>query len=102
MERGGGGEKGRFLVNNCKNKDLLISPDLFSREVNNGGDEVLPHDDGADLLPVSCALPQEQTNGLQRQLHCSRRVGHGAHLHQVLLLNGLNSYQHQVSKDEDL
>lgn len=79
-----------------------MSPDLFSREVNNGGDEVLPHDDGTDLLPVRCALSQEQTNRLQSKLHRCRWIGHGTHLHQVLLLNGLNSYQHQVSKDEVL
>lgn len=79
----------------------LISPDLFSREVNNGGNEVLPHDDGSDLLPVSCALSQEQADGFQGKLHSGRWIGHGTHLHQVLLLNGLNSY-YQVNKDGGL
>lgn len=80
---------------------LLISPDLFSREVNNSGDEVLSHDDGSDLLPVSSALSQEQADGLEGQLHSRWWVGHGTHLHQVLFLNGLNSYRHQVNKDGD-
>lgn len=75
-----------------QNSFSLISPDLLSREVNNGGDEVLSHDDGSDLLPVSRALSQEQADGLQGQLHSCRWIGHGTHLHQVLLLNGLNSY----------
>lgn len=70
----------------------LFSPDLLGREVNNGGDEVLPHGDGSDLLPVSRALSQEQADGLQGQLHGCGWIGHGTHLHQVLLLNGLNSY----------
>lgn len=74
----------------------LISPDLISREVNNSGDEVLPHDDGSDLLPVSGAFSQQQADGLQGQLDGRGRIGHGTHLHQVLLLDGLNSYQHQV------
>lgn len=75
-----------------QNAFSLISPDLLSRKVNNGRDEVFPHDDGSDLLPVSRALSQEQADGLQGQLHGCRWIGHGPHLHQVLLLNGLNSY----------
>ena len=67
------------------------SPDLLSREVDDGGDEVLSHDDGADLLPVRGALTKQQADGLQSQLHSCRRVGHGPHLHQVLLLDGLHS-----------
>lgn len=76
----------------------LISPDLISREVDNSRDEVLPHDDGPDLLPVCGALSQEQADGLQSQLHSRWWISHGTHLHKVLLLNGLNSYQHQVNE----
>ena len=65
-------------------------PDLVGIEVDDGGDKVLPHDDGADLLPVRGALPQQQADGLQSHLDGGGGVGHGAHLHQVLLLNGLN------------
>lgn len=79
----------------------LVSPDLICGEVDNGWDEVLPHDDGADLLPVSRALSQEQANGLQGQFHGCGWIGHGTHFHQVLLLNGLNSYQCQVNNDGD-
>lgn len=67
------------------------SPDLFSRKVNDSWDEVLAHYDGADLLPISGALAQQQADGLQSQFDRCRRVGHGPHLHQMLLLNGLNS-----------
>lgn len=70
---------------------MLQSPDLFSRKVNNCGDEVLAHYDGADLLPISGTLAQKQADGLQSQLYCCWWVGHGTHLHQVLLLYGLNS-----------
>lgn len=79
----------------------LISPDLFSGEVNNSRDEILPHDDRTDLLPVSGAFSQEQADGFKGQFHSRRWIGHGTHLHQVLLLDGLNSYQHQVNKDVD-
>lgn len=67
-------------------------PDLLGGEVDDGGNEVLSHDDGADLLPVRRALPQQQADGLKRQLHGGRRVGHGPHLHQVLLLDGLHGW----------
>lgn len=93
--------EGESFSEQLQNTLFLISPDLFSREVNNSGDEVLPHDDGSDLLPVSRALSQEQADGLEGQLHGRGWIGHGTHLHQVLLLNGLNSYRHQVNKDVD-
>lgn len=101
VENSEGRQRQRELLVQLQNIFSLFSPDLFSREVNNSGDEVLPHDDGTDLLPVSCALSQEQADGLKGQLHGRRRIGHGTHLHQVLLLNGLNSYQHQVNKEVD-
>lgn len=93
--------EGESFSEQLQNTLFLISPDLFSREVNNSGDEVLPHDDGTDLLPVGRALSQEQADGLEGQLHGRGWIGHGTHLHQVLLLNGLNGYQHQVNKDVD-
>lgn len=94
-------KKEHTLVSNLKQTFPLVSPDLLCREVNNGGDEVLPHDDGSDLLPVRRALAQEQADGLQGQLHGRRWIGHGPHLHQVLLLNGLNSYQRHMNKNVD-
>lgn len=57
------------------------SPDFISRKVHNSGDEVLAHYDGANLFPVGGALAQQQTDGLQSQLDCRRRVGHRSHLH---------------------
>lgn len=99
MDRGGRETESSLM--NIIITDLLISPDFFSREVNNCGDEVLPHDDRTDLLPVGCALAQEQANGLQSQFDGCRWISHGTDLHQVLLLNRLNSYRHRVNNDED-
>lgn len=49
-------------------------------------DEILPHDDGADGLPVRRILPEEQADGLQSDLDQRRRIAHRSHFHQVLLL----------------
>lgn len=52
---------------------------VVSVEVDNCGDEVLAHDDGADSLPVSGsggALAQQKADGFQSRLDNGGWVGH--------------------------
>ena len=66
---------------------ILYIRDVFRVEVDDGIDEVVLDDNAADRLPVGGLFTQQQADRLQRQLDGRRRVAHGAHLHQVLLLD---------------
>ena len=67
------------------------SRDVFCGEVDDGGDEVVSDEDAPDGLPVLGGFPYQQADTLHGHLDHPGRVCHGAHLHQLLLLDGLDS-----------
>lgn len=63
-------------------KKLRCSRYVLSGEIGDDAvDEVLPHDDRTDRLPVRRVLAQQKADGFQRDLHYGRRVAHRPHLH---------------------
>lgn len=69
-----------------------VKTKLFSRNVLGGEvghdavDEVFPHDDRSNRLPISRIFSKKQADGFQGHLHYSRRIAHRSYFDQVLLL----------------
>lgn len=61
-----------YMTRIGKEKDLRY---VVGVKVNDGRDEVVLHDDGANVLPVKVCLAQKGADGLQGQFDGWRRAG---------------------------
>ena len=64
---------------------------LLGVEVDDAGYEVVAHDDLTHAAPVDVTLAQQRADRLERHFDHFRWVVERAHLHQVLLLDALDS-----------
>ena len=66
--------------------------DSLGVKVHNRGDEVILHDDGAQVLPLSVGFSQQSTDGLKSHLDSRWWGAKRADLDKMLLLDALHSY----------
>jgi len=74
---------------------MLHLRNVLGTERHNFTNEVILDNYAPDGLPVTGALPEEEANGLEGGFHRLWGVGHRPDLHQVFLLDRLNSYKHE-------
>ena len=72
------------------------SRDVLCGEVDDGWYEVISDEDGPDGAPVCRWFTNEQADALHGHLYSSRRVGEGANLSQLLLLDRFDSWRCRV------
>ncbi len=66
------------------------SRDILRGEVYDGGDEVVPDENGPDGPPFLGGLPNQQADALHGHLDVLGRIGKRPHLLQLLLLDGFH------------